>query len=383
MDHQKQWLPYNAPLALFRQQALALLAGHRAAQPHALALIHKSHPRFLDETVRWMQKRLTPEEIAAAPFDEEDACLALARLYDFRDWPALAAYVASLEDPAVLLFETAVEAVVDGDAAALGRLIATEPDLVHARSNRVTHFDPAVHGATLLHYIAANGVENHRQRTPPNAVAIARILLDAGAEPDSLARLYGGECTTLSLLVSSAHPARAGVQAALVDTLIDYGASVQDTGAGNWVNPVKTALVFGYIDAARALVRRGAPVETLPIAAGLGDADAVARLLPATDAAARHSALALAAQLGHAAVVALLLDAGEDPNRFNPEGHHSHSTPLHQAACAGHTAVVRLLVERGARTDIADRLWQGTPLGWAEHCGQPEAAALLRQLAGS
>jgi uncharacterized protein (TIGR02246 family) len=51
-------------------------------------------------------------------------------------------------------------------------------------------------------------------------------------------------------------------------------------------------------------------------------------------------------------IVRLLLDAGEDPNRYNPDGLHSHSTPLHQAALAGHDAVVRLLVERGARLDI-------------------------------
>ena len=63
----------------------------------------------------------------------------------------------------------------------------------------------------------------------------------------------------------------------------------------------------------------------------------------------RHRALALAAQLGHVEIVRLLLDAGEDPDRYNPADSHAHTTPLHQAALAGHDAVVRLLVERGAR----------------------------------
>ena len=92
------------------------------------------------------------------------------------------------------------------------------------------HFDPPRHRATLLHYVAANGVEGYRQRTPANAVDVARVLLDAGAAPDSLAQLYGGDCTTMTLLVSSSHPARAGVQVALVDVLVDYGASVEPIG---------------------------------------------------------------------------------------------------------------------------------------------------------
>jgi ankyrin repeat protein len=141
---------------------------------------------------------------------------------------------------------------------------------------------------------------------------------------------------------------------------------------------VLTALAFGYGETAQALARRGAPVDTLPTAAGLGWADDVVRLLPSADAHGRHVALALAAQHGHADVVRLLLDAGEDPNRFNPDGHHAHSTPLHQAALAGHADVVRLFVDRGARLDIRDTIYDGTPLGWAEHGNQTAVAEYLR-----
>ncbi len=274
-------------------------------------------------------------------------------------------------------FEAAVEAVIGGDATALRDLLARNPQLVHARSTRITHFDPPVHAATLLHYVAANGVEGHRQRTPPNAVEIMRLLLEAGAEPDSLARLYGGECTTMSLLVSSAHPAAAGLQAELAETLADYGASLEDHGQGSWTSPVQSALVFGYIDTARALVRRGARVDSLSAACGLGLLDQARELLPAAPPEDRHRALALAAQLGHLEVVRLLLDSGEDPNRYNPPGTHDHTTPLHQAAMAGQLAVVQLLVERGARLDIEDKIYHGTPLGWAEHAGQKEVEAYL------
>ena len=111
--------------------------------------------------------------------------------------------------------------------------------------------------------------------------------------------------------------------------------------------------------------------------------DDAARLLPSADAEARHRALSLAAQHGHSEVVRLLLDAGEDPNRYNLEGNHAHSTPLHQAVLTGSEAVVRLLVERGARLDIRDTIWQGTPLGWALYGGgtaQAEMAECLRSL---
>jgi ankyrin repeat protein len=73
----------------------------------------------------------------------------------------------------------------------------------------------------------------------------------------------------------------------------------------------------------------------------------------------------------------MLLDAGEEPNRYNPLGGHSHSTPLHRAAVAGHLDVVRLLVERGAR-HWKDILWQATPAEWARHEGRTEIEAYLR-----
>jgi ankyrin repeat protein len=182
----------------------------------------------------------------------------------------------------------------------------------------------------------------------------------------------------MSMLVSSCHPADAGVQVPLVETLLDYGASLEATGSRKWGSPLMTALVFGYLPAAEALIRRGARIDYLPAAAGLGRPADAARLLAAADAESRHLALALAAQHGHAEIVRLLLDAGEDPNRYNPEGSHAHSTLLHQAVWGGHEAVVRLLIERGARLDILDTIHQSTPLGWAIHGEQSEIEDYLR-----
>jgi len=233
------------------------------------------------------------------------------------------------------------------------------------------------HHATLLHYIGANGVEGDRQRTPANAVEVARVLLDAGAEVDALADMYDARCTTMSMLVSSAHPAGAGVQAALAETLLDYGAAFEGPGT-NWQSAVLTALAFGYLETAQVLAERGAP-PSFAAAAGLGRVEETARLLPLADAASRHIALALAAQHGQRAVVQLLLDAGEDPSRYNPDGYHSHTTPLHQAVWSDHAEVVRLLVDRGARLDLRDKVYSGTPLDWAIYGKRDAMANYLRQ----
>lgn len=374
-------LPVQTSAAGYRKQADDLLESWQTGAEGALRFFHEYLPRLRDSRIPWMPQRLTDEDLRAMRFDVEDAQNAVARAYDFADWHALDKFAAAIErrDCDVYPFECAVDAVVDGDLEKLGELLRRHPDLTGARSTRVTHFDPPVHRATLLHYVAANGTENYRQRSPQNAVEIATALLDAGADVNSLASLYGGQSTTLSLLVSSCHPAAAGVQVPLVHLLASRGAALTDTGSGNWVSPVETALVFGYRDAACALVERGAPL-TFVSAAGLGYVDRMRSLLPPADAPARLRALAIAATAGQVEATRLLLDAGEDPNRFNPPGTHSHSTPLHQAVWGGHLEVVRLLVERGARVDIRDTTFDATALGWAQYGGKVEVAAYLESI---
>ena len=162
-------------------------------------------------------------------------------------------------------FESAADAVVAGDVAALDRLLVAQPDLIRARSTRA-------HRATLLHYVGANGVEDDRQRAPPNAVEVADLLLAAGSEVDAVASMYG-EDTTLELVATSIHPARAGVLVPLLETLLDAGASI-DGVRGDSV--VGGALANGRPQAAEFLAGRGARLD-LEGAAGLGRIDLVER----------------------------------------------------------------------------------------------------------
>jgi hypothetical protein len=75
------------------------------------------------------------------------------------------------------------------------------------------------------------------------------------------------------------HPARAGVQVALVETLLDFGAAIEARGSARWGSPLMTALAFGYLNTAEALVRRGARVDNIAAAAGLGRLAHAAQML--------------------------------------------------------------------------------------------------------
>ena len=362
MVNQPPPLPFTAPLGAYLDQAQSLLADLQAGDEAAAWRFKWEHPRYRGRKVG---------DVKPAALDLEDAKLVTARRYAFESWNDLAAFAErGATDRAVVRFETAVDAMVAGDRDVLAAMLREDPGLAAARSVRRHH-------ATLLHYCAANGVEGWRQRTPPNAVEIARLLLDAGADPNALADMYDAQCTTLSMLVSSSPPADAGLQRPLAELLVDRGATLEAPGSP-WNAAVLTALAFGFLDTARALAARDGRVRDVAVAAGLGLLGETARLLPAADPVRQRAALVLACMHGHVRVAQLLLDAGVDPSQYNPEGFHAHSTPLHQAVWYNHEPVVRLLVERGARPDIRDLVYDGTPFDWAVHGQRNEIADYLR-----
>jgi hypothetical protein len=91
--------------------------------------------------------------------------------------------------------EAAVDAIVSGDLAALEALLDAAPELARARSC-------FPHQTTLLHHVAANGIESTRQwQSPPNAPDIAgalgrrevvELLLSRSPDLDVKQPVYGG-----------------------------------------------------------------------------------------------------------------------------------------------------------------------------------------------
>lgn len=286
----------------------------------------------------------------------------IARSHGFESWPKFVRHLEALaqKDSSIARFEAAADAIVTGKIALLKRLLKQDPALVHMRSTRE-------HRATLLHYVAANGVENYRQKTPKNIVPITNLLLDAGAEIDATADVYGGGATTLGLAATSVHPELAGVQEALLQTLLDHGATIdQAHGAGNNDPVVMGSLANGRLKAAAFLARHGARL-TLISAAGIGRLDLVKRYFnedsslksfPAKQQL--ESALVYACGYGHTKVVEYLLTKGIDLATHTGNG----QTALHYAVIGGHLDTIKLLLQHNPPLE-AKNIYGGTALGQA------------------
>jgi hypothetical protein len=305
----------------------------------------------------WQELR---KKRGSAPPLLADAQFFLAREHGFLSWPKLAEQVRALENAqsSVTNFEMAADAIVAGEESALATLLREDPTLVKARSLRE-------HRSTLLHYCSANGVEDFRQTTPANVVAMARMLLDAGAEVNAESDAYGGGSTTLMLAATSVHPERVGVQTALMELLVERGAAID--GRSSTVN---ACLRNGRGAAAEFLAGKGTRLD-LEGAAGVGARDRVKEFF-AEDGGLRAPATAQqladgfgwACEFGRVQVVEFLLQHGvRADTTLRADG----VTPLHWAALGGHVEIVRLLLAQGANVSALETSYGGTPVGWALH----------------
>jgi hypothetical protein len=271
-----------------------------------------------------------------------------------------------IRDPA---FRAAVKAIHTGDAAGLARLLDAEPRLLHARNvgpacyraaKRFQYFmDPK-----LFWFIANN--PTLIKRMPANMVAVAQVMIDRGVDQADLDY-------ALELVMTSLPAREQGLQLPLIALLMKAGA-VATTRA------IEVTLAHWELEPIKALLAGGHKL-TASMAAGLGQTGALTDLLrtAAPEEVQRAFGIAVINRQNEAARLAL--DAGADVNGFLPV--HSHSLPLHQAAIDENMELMALLIARGARTDIPDRLWGSTPLGWAMHQGKERVVAYLRQLVPS
>ena len=344
-----QLLPVTAGIVEYRRQAEALYAAYMAGDTPAQQFIRNHHPRLRN----WQGEG----EYPYAPVTFADIKLAMAEWYYLESWAHLEAWVEEASSPGspVSSFEAAAVAILSGDTSGLHSLVRLNPSLVRHRSMRRHH-------SMLLHYVAANGLE-FRDHYPDNMVEILEVLLAAGAEVNAQAAMYGGSDSTLGLVATSIHPARAGVMKALIDRLLAAGAIIDAPDArGKRQLAVNACLANGRPEAASYLARLGAHLD-LEGAAGVGRLDVVeaffdaaGRLKGPQTRAQLGAALNWASEYGHKAVVEYLLDRGADPgepvNGMNA---------LHMAVLGAHLDTIRLLMARGAPLEARNR-YGGTPM---------------------
>jgi ankyrin repeat protein len=345
---------------------------------------HEALPRtgrWTDEVEDFARRKLLGSEAGGRKCALADAQFVIARSHGFESWPKFAKHLEGLARASSPLcrFEAAADAIVSGDAATLQRLLRGDPKLIRASSTRE-------HGATLLHYVSANGVEGYRQKTPQNIVAITETLLNAGAEIDAMANVYGGGRTTLGLAATSVHPERAGVQEALLQTLLDHGANLEQPSIdGNGKSIVLACLANGRPKAASFLASRSARLD-LAESAALGRLALVksffhddGSMQPSANQKQLNEGFIYACGYGHYSVVEFLLDKGVDL-AVQAGG----QTGLHRAVIGEHLDTVKLLLRHDAPLEV-ENIFGGTVLGqalWsAAHGGNPNVwIAILEEL---
>jgi peptide-methionine (S)-S-oxide reductase len=250
------------------------------------------------------------------------------------------------------LFREAVEAIDSGNTSSLQHLLNKNPQLV---SRRLDSPDEGYFRHPYLLWFVADNPIRH-EKLPANIVDVTRILIDVvrSNAADSFQQQID---YTLGLVATGRIPRESGVQNEWIDLLIGNGA-IPGNGIG--------ALAHGNIDAAKHLIKRGGNL-TLATAIGLDIQDDIDRLAKKASKTDLEIALMMAAFYGKSEMIKFLIGLGADVNAYidRSSGFHSHATALHQAVFSGSFESVKILVDAGADLNAKDRVYEGTPLGWA------------------
>lgn len=433
-------LPANPDLEHLRRDARRLQRAVRSQQPEALGHVARHHPEG------------APGE--PATFALSDAQLVVARSIGFASWPRLRAYlraaVSLSRDPEALdpgpVGEGAVEAEIASAVAALASLTYTSHDepARWARAAELLGRDPslvrrdvfvaAVAGdaeALRSHVTADPGAatgEGGPFRWPPllyvvysrvpqaDAVGSARVLLDAGADPDS-GYLWQGLPTAFTALTGAFGEGEQGPGRqprhpqwrALAELLLDHGADPNDRQAlyNRMFNrddshlEVLLAHGLGRPSSEVWARRTGEPAETVEemIARQVGWArdhgftyrlallvehglvehragdptpgDVVGDGVPVTGSV--HGAAADIHRAASPQAVREAVAAGADV-----DARQDGRTALHRAALLGDVELVTALLEAGADPTLVDAQHGTTPYRWAVWACNEAAAEVLR-----
>jgi ankyrin repeat protein len=283
-------------------------------------------------------------------------------------------------------FHPAIKALHAGDVEGFKALVDADPSLATSRSSK-SH-------PTLLQAVTLDGKDK------PRNVEFAQILIDAGAELNE---------PLVSASSIDNH--------AVAELLLDRGAAID--GTGGW-SPLEEALYWNSQNVLALLLERGATVQNLRMAAGLGRVDLIESYFNADgslrpkagrinwpwggletiassnqNAAGKqkladrvhswsqdqqgivNNAFVYACMHGHIDAAKLLLEKGAEINVI-PDGFDYAGTGLHYAAFNGQRAMVEFLLAHGADRTLKDTKVGATAAGWAEHAGHTELLDLLR-----
>jgi ankyrin repeat protein len=262
------------------------------------------------------------------------------------------------------------------------------------------------------------------QPAHPHGLALARLLLESGADANDAQTLYNrmfqADDRHLELLFAFGLGAgdggpwkrRLGRAAmgptemledqlgwavvhgmdARVELLVAHGVDPTTTLRTHGMSgrsATAAALLSGHHGTAALLARLGAGEDGLTpeervVAAVLAGEKVDARAVPAA-IASRPGLVAWAANLGHRDAVRRAVELGWDIDRrarTDVPSDEEWETGLHAAAGNGDVAMVELLLELGADPTVTDCRFQGTPAQWAAHFGHSELASSLSDRSG-
>lgn len=236
-------------------------------------------------------------------------------------------------------FECLVESLCNKSASDFAARLSDRTVFADLRSRRP-------HRCTLLHYIGQNGVENEHMAVRGVIEAKLKTLLELGCDPNAVCYTYrGGSIQNTIALLTSSNMGNDVIALTLVSHLVAAGAFVDTT----WrtMSTLYDAYMNRNLDEVFPVVNR--------------------------DRQATGSAFIYFVSMAQAPLVRLLLDLGIDVNFRDLND----VTPLHQAAFHGHRLLVDMLLEQGASLTIHDKMFNGTPVGWADAGGHQELAKYL------